>query len=500
MDAIEHWIGGKPQSGNAERYAYVTNPASGENIARVPLAGLEEVDSAVQSAHDALADWDKYPLTKRCQRISVFGRLLEKRADELARLISREQGKVSDDAWGEVQRGLESVEFATGISHLLKGESSENVSVGVDVHSVRQRLGVVVGITPFNFPAMVPLMLFPLAIACGNTFVLKPSEKDPSAALFLAELATEAGIPDGVFNVVHGDKVTVDALLSHPRVQAISFVGSTSVAKHIYMTGTKHGKRVQALGGAKNHAVVLPDADLDVVADALTAAAYGSSGQRCMAVSAVVAVDGIGDSLVAKLRERIDALTVGAASNADADMGPLVTAEHKELVRTHVDAGVEEGADLVVDGRDVAIAGLENGSFLGPCLFDRVKPEMGIYRTEIFGPVLITIRVETLADAIGLINRSPYGNGAAIFTNNGAAARSFQTAVEAGMVGINVAIPVPVAFYSFGGWNDSLFGDLHIHGPEAVMFFTRNKVVTTRWPETHHDNRNERVSLAFPTG
>ena len=420
--------------------------------------------------------------------------MLEASKDEFARIITREHGKVLSDAAGEVARGQEVVEFACGIPHLLKGEFSENVSSKVDSYSIRQPVGVVAGITPFNFPAMVPMWMYPIAIACGNTFVLKPSEKDPSAANLMAALFKQAGLPDGVLNVVHGDKVAVDRLLEHPDVTAISSVGSTPVARYIYETAAARGKRVQALGGAKNHMLVLPDADMDLAADSIVGAAYGSAGQRCMAISAVVAVGEAGDALRRKVHERVATLNVGPGSDPDAEMGPLVTGQHRDKVLSYVEAGLREGAELAIDGRDVKVRGHEEGFFLGPCLFDHVRPEMSIYTDEIFGPVLVMVRAGSYAEAIELLNSNPYGNGTAIFTNDGGAARKFQHEVEVGMVGINVPIPVPMAFYSFGGWKDSLFGDAHVHGREGVQFYTRGKVVTSRWP----DPSLRGVNLGFP--
>ncbi|HUH08621.1 MAG TPA: CoA-acylating methylmalonate-semialdehyde dehydrogenase [Egibacteraceae bacterium] len=495
MDMITHWIGGKPAGAEPARHGEVTDSATGEVTARVAFASAAEVDMAVAAARDAFGGWRDTSLSRRTRILFAFRQLLDQRKDDVARAITREHGKVLDDARGEVTRGQDVVEFACGIPHLLKGGHSENVSTKIDSYSIRQPLGVCAGITPFNFPAMVPMWMFPLAIACGDTFVLKPSEKDPSASVLLAELLAEAGLPDGVFNVVHGDKEAVDALLTHPDVAAVSFVGSTPIARYVYETGTRHGKRVQALGGAKNHAVVLPDADLDLAADALTSAAYGSAGERCMAISAVVAVGDVGDRLVAELRERVSALVTGPGTDPSCQMGPLVTAEHRARVAGYVDAGVEAGAALVVDGRGLVVGGHEDGFFLGPCLFDHVTPQMSIYTDEIFGPVLVVLRADTFNEALDLVNRNPYGNGAAIFTNDGGAAREFQNTAQAGMVGVNVPIPVPMAYHSFGGWKASLFGDLHIHGPEGVQFYTRGKVMTARWPDPHHRG----VDLGFPT-
>jgi malonate-semialdehyde dehydrogenase (acetylating)/methylmalonate-semialdehyde dehydrogenase len=425
----------------------------------------------------------------------AFRELLARHRDELAAIITREHGKVLSDARGEVTRGLEVVEFACGLAHLLKGENTPQVSGGVDSHSMRMPLGVVAGITPFNFPVMVPLWMLPIALACGNAFILKPSEQDPSASLLIARLLAEAGLPEGVFSVVHGDKAAVDAILEHPGIAAVSFVGSTPVARYIYETGTSHGKRVQALGGAKNHAVVMPDADLDLAADGLVSAAYGSAGQRCMAVSVAVTVGDVVEPLLEKVRSRIDALQVGPGTDPSSEMGPLVSAAHYEKVTGLVARGVEEGAELVVDGRDLVVEGHEGGYFVGPSVFDHVKPGQAVYDQEIFGPVLVVVRADSYSEALELVNANPYGNGAAIFTRDGGVARMFEQQVTAGMVGINVPIPVPMAYHSFGGWKDSLFGDLHMHGPEGVRFYTKGKVVTTRWPDPSHAG----VNLGFPT-
>jgi malonate-semialdehyde dehydrogenase (acetylating)/methylmalonate-semialdehyde dehydrogenase len=493
---LNHWIGGRRDERPAERYGEVTDPATGEVVTRVPFASAADVDRAVRAAAAAAPGWGAASITKRTQVLFAFRELLNAHKDEIAALVTREHGKVHADARGEITRGLEVVEFACGIGQLLKGEMTPQVSGGVDSHSMRMPLGVVAGITPFNFPMMVPLWMAPVAIACGNAFVLKPSEQDPSASIRLAELWAEAGLPDGVFSVVHGDKEAVDAILEHPGIAAVSFVGSTPVAKYIYETGTAHGKRVQALGGAKNHAVVLPDADLDLTADGLVSAAYGSAGQRCMAVSVAVTVGDVADPLIDKVRERIEKLTIGPGSDPSSDMGPLVSERHYEKVSGLVDAGVDEGADLVVDGRDLVVEGHEGGYFIGPCVFDRVEPGMRIYDEEIFGPVLVVVRADTYPEALELVNSNQYGNGAAIFTCDGGAARLFEQQATAGMVGINVPIPVPMAYHSFGGWKQSLFGDLHMHGPEGVRFYTRGKVVTTRWPDpaTHQG-----VNLGFPT-
>jgi malonate-semialdehyde dehydrogenase (acetylating)/methylmalonate-semialdehyde dehydrogenase len=495
MRTINHWIDGHAGQREAERYGAVYDPASGQQTTRVAYATGDDVDDAVQAAKAAFPAWRDTPVVKRARVMFAFLDLLQRHKDELARIIAAEHGKVVPDAAGEVQRGLEVVELACGIPHLLKGDFSENVSSEVDSYSIRQPLGVAAGITPFNFPVMVPMWMHPIAIACGNCFVLKPSEKDPSASNRVAELYAEAGLPDGVFNVVHGDKVAVDAVLDHPDIAAVSFVGSTPIARYVYERGTSHGKRVQALGGAKNHAVVMPDADLDSAADALVSAAYGSTGQRCMAISTVVAVGRVADPLVERLRERAAALRTGPGLDPESEMGPLVTGAAREKVAGLVETGVAEGAKLVLDGRDLEVAGHEDGFFLGPCLFDEVSPEMTIYRQEVFGPVLIVLRVADIDQAIDLVSRNPYGNGTAIFTSSGAAARKFQNEVQVGMVGVNLPIPVPMAFYSFGGWKQSLFGDLHVHGPEGVAFYTRGKVVTTRWPVP----RDSAVELGFPT-
>jgi len=473
----------------------VFNPATGEQTAEVAFATPADVDAAVGAARTAFESWRFSSLTQRQNVMFAFREMVSARRRELAEALTSEHGKTIDDALGEVQRGLEVIEFACNIAHLLKGDFSEQVSSGVDTYTIRQPLGVVVGITPFNFPTMVPMWMYPIAIACGNTFVLKPSEKDPSTSMIVAEMLSEAGLPDGVFNVVHGDKVAVDALITHPDVAAISFVGSTPIARYIYETGTSHGKRVQALGGAKNHMIVLPDADMDLAADAAVSAGYGSAGERCMAISAVVAVGEAGDLLVDGVQTRIEKLNVGPGYEPGVEMGPLVTSQHLDRVRGYVDAGEAEGALLVADGRDLVVAGHENGYFLGPTLFDMVRPEMSIYTDEIFGPVLSTVRLEHYEEAIRLINENPYGNGTAVFTNDGGAARKFQQEIEVGMVGINVPIPVPLSFYSFGGWKDSIFGSHAIYGPEGVHFYTRQKVVISRWADPVHRG----VDLGFPT-
>jgi malonate-semialdehyde dehydrogenase (acetylating)/methylmalonate-semialdehyde dehydrogenase len=493
---VTHWIGGKPWTGGqAERHGDIYNPATGQVTGTVDFAGPAEVAAAVQAAAGAFPAWRATSLVKRTAVLFAFRELLRARQADIAALISAEHGKVASDAAGEVARGLEVVEFACGIPHLLKGGFSENVSTGVDAYSIRQPLGVVAGITPFNFPAMVPMWMFPIAIACGNAFVLKPSEKDPSASLLLAELLAEAGLPDGVFNVVHGGKAAVDAVLAHPDVRAVSFVGSTPVARYVWQTGAAAGKRVQALGGAKNHMVVLPDADLDLAADAAVSAGFGSAGERCMAISVLVAVDPAGDELVAKIAERVARLRVGPGSDERAEMGPLVTAAHRDKVAGYLDSGVREGAVLAVDGRDHPVTGgAAEGFWLGPSVLDHVTPPMSCYADEIFGPVLSVVRVPTYDDALGVVNANPYGNGTAIFTNDGGAARRFTSEVEVGMVGINVPIPVPMAFYSFGGWKASLFGDTHVHGTEGVHFYTRGKAVTSRWLDPSHGG----VNLGFP--
>jgi malonate-semialdehyde dehydrogenase (acetylating)/methylmalonate-semialdehyde dehydrogenase len=485
LQTVFHWIGGQPTRGAGTRSGPVYNPATGEVTKHVVFATAADVDAAVKAAQAALPEWRDAPPIRRARIMQRFLALLQANQKELAALINSEHGKTLPDALGEVTRGVEVVEFACGIPHLLKGEYSENVGTQVDCHTVRQPVGVCAGITPFNFPAMVPMWMFPVAIACGNTFVLKISEKVPSTVMRIAALFKEAGLPDGVFNVVHGDKEAVDAILNHPAIAAVSFVGSTPIAKYIYETCAKNGKRVQALGGAKNHAVVLPDADLEFTADALIGAAYGSAGERCMAISAAVAVGAAGDPLVALLEKKAKSIRIGPGDADGMDMGPLVTREHRDKVASYVDAGVAEGAKLVVDGRGFKVPGREQGFFLGTTLFDRVTPAMKIYRDEIFGPVLVVLRAETLEEAIALVNSNPFANGTAIFTESGGAARRFENEIQVGMVGINVPIPVPVAFYSFGGWKSSLFGDLHVHGMEGVKFYTRTKVITTRWP--HQD-------------
>jgi malonate-semialdehyde dehydrogenase (acetylating) / methylmalonate-semialdehyde dehydrogenase len=477
---LDLWIDGKRAASRSGRAGDVFDPAKGEVVRRAPLASAEDVDAAVAAAKAAFPGWRDTPPLRRARILARFRELLEANRDALARLVSEEHGKTLADAAGSVQRGIEVVEFVTGAPHLLKGERAEDVGRGIDCHSALQPLGVCAGITPFNFPAMVPLWMFPVAIACGNAFVLKPSEKVPSTSLRMAEIFHEAGLPPGVLNVVPGDREAVDALLEHPDVAAVSFVGSTPVARHVYETATRSGKRVQALGGAKNHAVVLPDADPAFTADAIVGAAYGSAGERCMAISAVVAVGAAGDPLVAALAERARALPVGPGSRPGVEMGPVISAAHRDRILGFIDAGVAEGARLVLDGRTVP--GVERGFFVGPTLFDGVTPGMSIHREEIFGPVLVVLRARTLDEAIEIVNGTPYGNGTAIFTRSGHAAQRFARDIQVGMVGVNVAIPVPMAFFSFGGWKQSLFGDLHVHGPEGISFYTRRKVVTTRWP------------------
>ena len=494
LDTVPFWIDGQPTATQNPRSGAITNAATGDVVRTVPFATASDVDLAVRAARDAFPAWRSTTPLRRARVLMKVRDLIDQHKDEFAAVISEEHGKTLPDAVGSTQRGLEVVEFSIGIPHLLKGEHAEDVGASIDSHSVNQPLGVCAGITPFNFPIMVPLWMIPVALACGNTFVLKPSEKDPSASMLLARLFQEAGLPNGVLNVVHGDKEAVDAILTHPDVAAVSFVGSTPVARYIYETATAHGKRVQALGGAKNHAVVLPDADLDGAADALTGAAYGSAGERCMAISAVVAVGDAGDVLVAKLAKRAGALKVGPGNRSGMDMGPLVTSDHRDRVKGYIDIGEREGATLVVDGRDLTIDGHEGGHFIGPSLFDHVTPDMKIYQDEIFGPVLVVVRADNFEEALALVNRNPYGNGTAIFTQSGAVARRFENEVQVGMVGVNVPIPVPMAFFSFGGWKDSLFGDLHVHGTEGVTFYTRTKVITKRWPE-----HREEVNLTMPT-
>ena len=479
---LTHWINGQHVKGTSGRFGDVYNPATGEVVSQVPLASQGELAAAVEAARSAWPDWAQTPPLSRARIMFKYKALIEENADELAAIITAEHGKVLSDAHGSLTRGLEVVEYACGIPQLLKGEYTEQVGRGIDAWTTRQPIGVCAGITPFNFPAMVPMWMYPMAIACGNTFILKPSEKDPSCALRLAELASEAGLPDGVLNVVNGDKVAVDAILAHPHIPAISFVGSTPIAQYIYATGTANGKRVQALGGAKNHMVVMPDADVDQAADALMGAAYGSAGERCMAISVAVAVGDAGDRLMDLLKPKVEALKIGPGTDESMDMGPLVTADHLRKVSSYVEVGIEEGAELVVDGRDYSIQGYEKGFFIGGCLFDNVTPDMRIYKEEIFGPVLSVVRSPDFDMALQIINDHEFGNGVSIFTRDGDAAREFTNRIEVGMVGVNVPIPVPMAFHSFGGWKGSLFGDTHMHGPEGVRFYTRQKAVTSRWP------------------
>ena len=493
VERISHWVGGKVVAGESGRTGPVFNPATGQQTHEVDFATTEEMDAAVATAAEAFPAWRATSLSKRADILFRIRELLEQRKPELARIVTSQHGKVLSDAAGEIQRGIENIEYACGIPNLMKGGFSEQVATGVDTYSIRQPLGVVAGITPFNFPAMVPMWMFANAIACGNTFILKPSEKDPGASVFVAEVLQEAGLPDGVFNVVHGDKVAVDAILAHPDIAAVSFVGSTPIARYIYETGTRNGKRVQALGGAKNHMIVLPDADLDMAADAAVSAGYGSAGERCMAVSMVVAVGGIGDELVAKIAERLPKIVVGDGTEPTAEMGPLVTREHRDKVAGYLDSGVAQGATVVRDGREDPVYA-RDGFFLGVSLLDHVTTDMDCYRDEIFGPVLGVTRVDTYADAVRMVDDNPYGNGVAIYTRDGGAARQFQFDINVGMVGVNVPIPVPVAYYSFGGWKASLFGDNHMYGPEGVNFYTRGKVVTARWP----DPATSSVDLGFP--
>jgi len=493
-ERVNHWISGRRVAGTSGRSGPVYNPATGELAREVDFASIEEVDAAVAAAKAAFPAWRATSLSRRTEILYRIRNLVEEHRAEIAAHLTREHGKVPSDALGEVARGLENLEFATGIPHLLKGGFSEQVSTGIDVYQIRQPLGVAAGITPFNFPAMVPMWMFGNAIACGNTFVLKPSEKDPSASVYLGELLKEAGVPDGVFNVVQGDRIAVDRILEHQDIAAVSFVGSTPVARHIYETGTKAGKRVQALGGAKNHMVVLPDADIEMAADAAVSAAYGSAGERCMAISVVVAVGDVADPLVSAIERRLPKIKVGPGTDAEAEMGPLITREHRDKVASYLESGPAQGATLRVDGRQHVLYQEDKGFFLGVSLLDNVTPEMECYRNEIFGPVLEVVRVPTYTDAMQVIENNPYANGTAIYTRDGGAARQFQFDVNVGMVGINVPIPVPVAYYSFGGWKASLFGDLHMYGPEGVQFYTRAKVVTSRWP----DPATSKVDLGFP--
>jgi malonate-semialdehyde dehydrogenase (acetylating)/methylmalonate-semialdehyde dehydrogenase len=488
---INHWIGGRAVAGESGRSGPVFNPATGQQTGEVDFASVEELDRAVQTAKAAFPAWRALSLSRRTEIFFRIRSLVDEHREDLGKILTAEHGKVLSDAKGEVARGLEVIEYCCGISELLKGGFSEQASTGIDVYSIRQPLGVCAGITPFNFPAMVPMWMWAPALACGNAFILKPSEKDPSASVYTAELLKEAGVPDGVFNVVHGDKVAVDAILEHPDIAAVSFVGSTPIAKYVYETATGKGKRCQALGGAKNHMIVLPDADIDMAADAAVSAAYGSAGERCMAVSMVVTVGDVADPLIEAIKARIPKVKVGDGMDPDSEMGPLVTKEHRDKVASYVERAPDEGATVVVDGRENAPGG---GYFLAPSLLDNVKPGMKAYDDEIFGPVLGVTRVDTYDEAVRLVNESPFGNGTAIFTRDGGVARQFQFDAQAGMVGINVPIPVPVAYYSFGGWKESLFGDRHIYGPEGIEFYTRGKVVTSRWP----DPATSKVDLGFP--
>ncbi|HEY4945865.1 MAG TPA: CoA-acylating methylmalonate-semialdehyde dehydrogenase [Candidatus Limnocylindrales bacterium] len=494
VERVSHWIGGQRVVGRSGRFGPVYDPARGGIARTVDFASAEEVDAAVAAAKAAFPAWRATSLSRRTDILFRIRNLVEANRKELAAHLTAEHGKVTSDALGEIARGLENLEFACGISSLLKGGFSEQASTGVDVYQIRQPLGVVAGITPFNFPAMVPMWMFGTAIACGNAFILKPSEKDPSAALFMAELLAEAGVPAGVFTVIQGDKVAVDRILAHPDIAAVSFVGSTPIARYIYETATRNGKRVQALGGAKNHMLVLPDADIDMAADAAVSAGYGSAGERCMAIATIVAVGDVADPLVEAIRARLPRVIVGPGADPASQMGPLITAQHMEKVASYLESAPAQGATVVTDGRQHPLHRESEGFFLGPSLIDHVKVGMDCYRDEIFGPVLTVMRVDTYEEAIGVINANPYGNGTAIFTRDGGAARQFQFEVNAGMVGINVPIPVPVAYYSFGGWKASLFGDLHMYGPEGVQFYTRAKVVTSRWP----DPGTSKVDLGFP--
>jgi malonate-semialdehyde dehydrogenase (acetylating)/methylmalonate-semialdehyde dehydrogenase len=493
-ETVNHWIGGQRVAGTSGRRGPVYNPATGQLAREVDFASAAEVDAAVAAAKAAFPAWRATSISKRTEIMFRIRNLVESHRRELAAHLTAEHGKVPSDALGEIARGLENLEFATGIPHLLKGGFSEQVSTGVDVYQIRQPLGVAAGITPFNFPAMVPMWMFANAIACGNTFILKPSEKDPSAAIYMAELLAEAGVPAGVFNVVQGDKVAVDRILEHPDIAAVSFVGSTPIARYIYETGTRNGKRVQALGGAKNHMIVLPDADIDMAADAAVSAGYGSAGERCMAIATVVAVGSVAEPLVEAITKRLPRIKVGPGSDPESEMGPLVTKQHRDKVASYLDGATSQGATLVADGREHPLFKESEGFFLGTSLIDNVTPAMDCYRDEIFGPVLTVTRVETYDEALKLVNDNPYGNGTAIFTRDGGAARQYQFDVNVGMVGINVPIPVPVAYYSFGGWKSSLFGDLHMYGPEGIQFYTRAKIVTSRWP----DPGTSKVDLGFP--
>jgi malonate-semialdehyde dehydrogenase (acetylating)/methylmalonate-semialdehyde dehydrogenase len=482
MNIIEHFVNGKKFLGDSKRTSKVFNPATGEQFAEVKLASAHDTNAAIEAAKIAFTAWSKKPPLQRARVMFKFKEIIEKNFEELTKIIVSEHGKVFDDAKGEITRGLEVVEFACGIPQLLKGEFTENVGTDVDSWSLRQPLGVCAGITPFNFPAMVPMWMFPVAIACGNTFILKPSEKDPSCSIKLAELLLEAGLPEGVFNVINGDKEVVDAIINNKDVSAVSFVGSTPVAKYIYENCAKNEKRVQALGGAKNHAVIMPDCDLEQAVNGLMGAAYGSAGERCMAQSVAVAVGGIGDKLIESLAKKVETLKVGSGMDKKSEMGPLITKEHLEKVKGYVDIGVKEGAKLITDGRNLKLQGYENGYYIGGCLFDHVKKDMRIYKEEIFGPVLSVVRAKNFEEALSLVNEHEFGNGVAIFTRDGDSGRTFASKVQVGMVGINIPIPVPMAFHSFGGWKRSLFGDQHMHGPEGVRFYTKLKTITSRWP------------------
>ena len=494
LPTLGHWVGGHAAAGTSGRRGPVFDPATGAQTKWVDFASVEEVDRAVAAARTAFPGWRGTSLSRRTEILFRIRNLVDHHRRDIAALLTAEHGKVPSDALGEIARGIENLEFACGISHLLKGAFSEQASTGVDVHQVHQPLGVVAGITPFNFPAMVPMWMFGNAIACGNTFILKPSEKDPSASLFMAELLREAGVPEGVFSVVQGDKVAVDRILDHPDIAAVSFVGSTPIARYIYETGTRNGKRVQALGGAKNHMLVLPDADINMAADAAVSAAYGSSGERCMAIATVVAVGDVADPLVEAIKARLPKISIGPGSDPAAEMGPLVTRQHRDKVASYLEGAQAQGATLVTDGREHPLYRESDGFFLGVSLIDNVRPGMDAYRDEIFGPILTVVRVGTYEEGLRLINDNPYGNGTAIFTRDGGAARQFEFDVNVGMVGINVPIPVPVAYYSFGGWKASLFGDLHMYGPDGIQFYTRSKVVTSRWP----DPSTSAVDLGFP--
>jgi len=499
MRTIEHWIDGRTTQGQSARRSPVYNPATGQQQAQVVLGSAADVDAAVAVAAKAFEEWAQASLSRRTKVLFAFRQLVDARARDLAELISDEHGKVVSDALGEVQRGLEVIEFACGVPQLLKGDYSDQASTGIDVFSFREPLGVVAGITPFNFPAMVPMWMHPVAIACGNTFLLKPSERDPSVSVLVAELWAEAGLPDGVFNVVHGDKEVVDAVLDHPDIAAVSFVGSTPIARYIHERGSARGKRVQALGGAKNHAIVLPDADIDFASEHLVAAAFGSAGERCMAISAAVTVGAAGDRVVEAVSSRAEAVRVGPGRDPSSEMGPVVTAQARDRIVGLIGSGEQQGARLAVDGRGIRVDGYADGFWVGPTVVDQVTPTMDVYREEIFGPVLSVVRADSVDEAIRLVNANPYGNGTAIFTSSGEAARRFQRGVKVGMIGINVPIPVPMAYYSFGGWKDSLFGQSHMHGPEGVAFYTRAKVVTSRWPHVEHAISEGVASLHFPT-